>query len=64
MDIRSILTSAAIGAIVALVVREFMQYGMAIEHWSLAVPRGGEALIAGGLVGAISQLVGRWGARR
>jgi hypothetical protein len=64
MDIRSILTSAAIGAIVALVVREFMQYGMALGQWSLGVPRGGEALIIGALVGAIVQATGRVGGRR
>ncbi|MGN6377194.1 MAG: hypothetical protein ACTHMG_16790 [Sphingomonas sp.] len=64
MDVRGILTSAAIGAIVALVVREFMQCGLAIRQWSLGVPRGGEALIIGGLVGAIIQLIGRTGGRR
>lgn len=64
ISVRNLLTGIAVGAIVALLVREIDQYGLVVTNWSLHAPRIGETLAIGALAGAASQLVGQSRGRR
>jgi gas vesicle protein len=57
MNLRNLLTGALVGAAVALLVREFNQYGLALSDWRLPLPRGLEAVEIGAIAGALSQLI-------
>lgn len=61
---RNLLTAMIVGALVAGIIREVGEYGLALSHWSLSVPRLGEYLVLGALVSAISQLIGSGKGRR
>jgi len=61
---RNLVTGVIVGSIVALLVREINQFGLAFGDWSLHAPRVGEALAIGALVGGISQLFGQSRGRR
>ncbi|WP_143023266.1 hypothetical protein [Sphingomonas sp. NFR15] len=61
---RNLLTGIIVGAVAAALVRELNQYGLAFANWSLRVPRIGEALATGAIVGAVSQIVAQSGGRR
>ena len=64
IDVRNLLTAIVIGACLALLVRELNQYGLLLTEWNLGAPRTGEAVVTGGLVGAVSQLLGQVRRRR
>ncbi|MBN8814582.1 MAG: hypothetical protein J0J06_03940 [Sphingomonas sp.] len=64
INIRNLLTGIAVGAVVALLVREINQFGLDFAQWSLRAPRVVEALVSGALIGAMSQLVGQSRGRR
>jgi hypothetical protein len=57
MNVRNLLTGAAVGAVAALLVRELNQFGLALSDWRLPLPRGLEAVEYGALAGVLSQLI-------
>ena len=56
MNLRNLLTGTVLGAVVALLVRELVQYGLVLSDWRLPLPRGLEAVVTGAIIGAMSQL--------
>lgn len=64
IDARTLLTGIVLGAVVALLVREVSQFGLAFAAWTFGGPRAGEALVTGALIGAASQLFGPSRGRR
>jgi len=64
ISVRALLTGIVVGAIVAMLVREINQYGLAFANWSLRAPRIGEALATGAIVGAASQMFAQSRGRR
>ena len=61
---RSLVTGVVLGAIIALLVRELNQFGLAFAQWSFTGPRAGEALVTGALISAVSPLFGQARGRR
>ena len=64
INARHLLTGIVLSAIVALLVHELFQFGLAFTQWSFQGPRVGQALVTGGLIGAISQSFGQSRGRR
>jgi hypothetical protein len=57
MNLPNLVTGAVVGAVVALIVRELNQYGLALSDWRLPLPRGLEAVEIGAAAGLFSQLI-------
>jgi hypothetical protein len=64
IDARTLLTGIVLGAVISLVVHELFQFGLAVGQWGFQGPRVGQALVTGGLIGAVSQMFGQSRGRR